>query len=134
MRGGVPDGTPAVSLVDGYNLPMSIIPAATNCSVASCPVDLVPGCPTPLVGPLDPTGSPVGCKSACEAGIGDTPCACATLSSLVPPPDANFLIALSELVQLLHWEFQHRGDVSVLGRGVLLLLQFAFSAPGSQMP
>ncbi|KAN0133077.1 thaumatin family domain containing protein [Lactarius tabidus] len=58
-----------VSLVDGYNLPMSIIPSATNCSVASCPVDLAPACPAPLVGPLDSTGLPVGCKSACDANL-----------------------------------------------------------------
>jgi len=63
-----------VSLVDGYNLPMAIIPSATNCSVASCPVDLGPTCPAPLVGPLDSTGFPVGCKSACDAGlVGDVP-------------------------------------------------------------
>jgi len=59
-----------VSLVDGYNLPMSIIPSAPNCTVASCPVDLAPACPAPLVGPLDSTGLPVGCKSACVANLG----------------------------------------------------------------
>lgn len=61
-----------VSLVDGYNLPMAIIPSAPNCSVASCAVDLGPACPAPLVGPLDSTGFPVGCKSACEANL-DSP-------------------------------------------------------------
>ncbi|KAH9025717.1 thaumatin family-domain-containing protein [Lactarius deliciosus] len=58
-----------VSLVDGYNLPMAIIPSAPNCSVASCPVDLGPACPAPLVGPIDQTGFPVGCKSACVANL-----------------------------------------------------------------
>jgi len=62
-----------VSLVDGYNLPMAIIPSAPNCSVASCPVDLGPACPMPLVGPLDTTGFPVGCKSACVANLGGNP-------------------------------------------------------------
>ncbi|KAI0260036.1 thaumatin-like protein [Gloeopeniophorella convolvens] len=60
-----------VSLVDGYNLPMAIIPAAANCSVASCPVDLGPACPAPLIGPFDPSDFPVGCKSACAAGLDD---------------------------------------------------------------
>ncbi|KAI0765661.1 Osmotin thaumatin-like protein [Trametes elegans] len=58
-----------VSLVDGYNLPMSI----TNnkgCHVADCPVDLGPNCPAPLKGPFDSSGFPVGCKSACVAGLG----------------------------------------------------------------
>ncbi|KAF9045536.1 thaumatin-like protein [Panaeolus papilionaceus] len=57
-----------VSLVDGYNLPMSI----TNnkgCPVADCPVDLGPNCPAPLKGPYDSVGFPVGCKSACAANL-----------------------------------------------------------------
>ncbi|KAH9947761.1 thaumatin-like protein [Amylocystis lapponica] len=61
-----------VSLVDGYNLPVSITNSA-NCSAASCPVDLAPNCPTPLQGPFDSTGAPVGCKSACEANIDGDP-------------------------------------------------------------
>ncbi|TFK29455.1 Osmotin, thaumatin-like protein [Coprinopsis marcescibilis] len=57
-----------ISLVDGYNLPISI----TNnkgCPVADCPVDLGPSCPAALKGPFDSTGFPVGCKSACFANI-----------------------------------------------------------------
>ncbi|KAI0059940.1 Osmotin, thaumatin-like protein [Artomyces pyxidatus] len=57
-----------VSLVDGYNLPMAII-TSVSCPVASCPVDLGPLCPIPLVGPFDSTGFPVGCKSACAANL-----------------------------------------------------------------
>jgi len=61
-----------VSLVDGYNLPMSV----TNnkgCHVASCPVDLGPNCPAALKGPFDSTGFPVGCKSACVANLSGNP-------------------------------------------------------------
>jgi len=58
-----------VSLVDGFNLPMTIIPSATNCSTASCLADLNPGCPSQLVGPRDSSGNPVGCKSACVANL-----------------------------------------------------------------
>ncbi|KAI0301484.1 thaumatin family-domain-containing protein [Russula brevipes] len=58
-----------VSLVDGFNLPMEIIPSVQNCSVASCPVDLNPGCPQPLIGPRDPSGLIVGCNSACVAKL-----------------------------------------------------------------
>ncbi|EKM57115.1 uncharacterized protein PHACADRAFT_254685 [Phanerochaete carnosa HHB-10118-sp] len=57
-----------VSLVDGYNLPMRI-DNTQGCGVASCPVDLGPNCPSPLIGPFDSTGFPVGCKSACEANL-----------------------------------------------------------------
>ncbi|KAJ2991973.1 hypothetical protein NUW54_g8054 [Trametes sanguinea] len=59
-----------VSLVDGYNLPVRIS-NNQGCHVADCPVDLGPNCPAPLKGPFDSTGFPVGCKSACEAGLGD---------------------------------------------------------------
>ncbi|KAI9056419.1 Osmotin thaumatin-like protein [Trametes sanguinea] len=59
-----------VSLVDGYNLPVRIS-NNKGCGVADCPVDLGPNCPAPLKGPFDSTGFPVGCRSACEAGLGD---------------------------------------------------------------
>ncbi|KAJ3875392.1 thaumatin [Lentinula edodes] len=61
-----------VSLVDGYNLPLSIT-SNVNCPVASCPVDLGPDCPAPLIGPFDSTGFPVGCKSACDANLDGDP-------------------------------------------------------------
>ncbi|KAI6007545.1 thaumatin [Pisolithus orientalis] len=57
-----------VSLVDGFNIPVSIT-NNVGCSVADCPVDLGPNCPTPLRGPFDVSGNIVGCKSACEAGL-----------------------------------------------------------------
>ncbi|CAE6345494.1 unnamed protein product [Rhizoctonia solani] len=50
-----------VSLVDGYNLPMSIT-NNVGCPVADCPVDLGPKCPDPIKGPFDSSGFPVGCK------------------------------------------------------------------------
>ncbi|KAJ7234655.1 thaumatin [Mycena rebaudengoi] len=53
-----------VSLVDGYNLPVRIDNTA-GCPIPKCAVDLGPNCPASLKGPLDSTGFPVGCKSAC---------------------------------------------------------------------
>ncbi|KAI9461241.1 Osmotin thaumatin-like protein [Lactarius psammicola] len=61
-----------VSLVDGFNLPMRIDNNA-GCGVPLCGVDLGPNCPAPLQGPRDSTGSPVGCKSACAAGLASDP-------------------------------------------------------------
>ena len=84
-----------VSLVDGYNLPVSIT-NSQGCNVASCPVDLGPNCspfylyayygqshvscfylthtgPAPLQGPYDASGFPVGCKSACDANLSGDP-------------------------------------------------------------
>ncbi|KAM5530771.1 hypothetical protein V8D89_015578 [Ganoderma adspersum] len=65
---GTPDNYD-VSLVDGYNLPLRIS-NNKGCHVADCPVDLGPNCPAALKGPYDSTGFPVGCKSACVAGLG----------------------------------------------------------------
>ncbi|KAI0765662.1 Osmotin thaumatin-like protein [Trametes elegans] len=61
-----------VSIVDGYNLPVRIN-NNKGCPVADCPVDLGPNCPAALKGPFDSTGFPVGCKSACLAGLGGDP-------------------------------------------------------------
>ena len=60
----------AVSLVDGFNIPMRV-DNNKGCHVADCPVDLNPNCPAELAGPKDSSGKVVGCKSACVAGLGD---------------------------------------------------------------
>ncbi|KZV47917.1 thaumatin-like protein 1 [Dorcoceras hygrometricum] len=63
-----------VSLVDGYNLPMLVVPqngAGGNCTVTGCIADLNAVCPTDLKVTNDvgesSGGSCVACKSACEA-------------------------------------------------------------------
>ncbi|KAJ6500259.1 thaumatin [Mycena vulgaris] len=56
--------TTAMSLVDGYNLPVRIDNTA-GCPIPECAVDVGPNCPATLKGPFDSTGFPVGCKSAC---------------------------------------------------------------------
>jgi hypothetical protein len=56
-----------VSLVDGFNLPMTIDPTA-DCAEASCPVDLNAECPPELAGPSGSNGN-AGCKSACLANL-----------------------------------------------------------------
>lgn len=61
-----------VSLVDGYNLPMRIT-NNVGCTNPDCPVDLNGECPEPLKGPFDPSGAPVGCKSACAANVDGNP-------------------------------------------------------------
>ncbi|KAH8112930.1 Osmotin, thaumatin-like protein [Phellopilus nigrolimitatus] len=57
-----------VSLVDGSDLPMRI-DNSVGCPIADCPVDLGPNCPAALKGPLDSSGFPLGCKSACSADL-----------------------------------------------------------------
>ncbi|KAG5246732.1 proline-rich receptor protein kinase [Salix suchowensis] len=55
-----------VSLLDGYNLPLLVLPSNQSCENAGCVVDLNGVCPPELeVDSSD--GTIVGCKSACDA-------------------------------------------------------------------
>ncbi|KAG8654552.1 thaumatin-like protein 1b isoform X2 [Manihot esculenta] len=58
-----------VSLVDGYNLPMLVVPqggSGQNCSSTGCVVDLNGSCPSELK-VTSSAGDNLACKSACEA-------------------------------------------------------------------
>ncbi|KII91787.1 hypothetical protein PLICRDRAFT_520915 [Plicaturopsis crispa FD-325 SS-3] len=72
LSGGGTTDNYDVSLVDGYNLPMSVT-NNVGCPVGDCPVDLGPNCPSALQGPYDSSGFPVGCRSACQAGLSPDP-------------------------------------------------------------
>ncbi|KIP01364.1 hypothetical protein PHLGIDRAFT_507322 [Phlebiopsis gigantea 11061_1 CR5-6] len=61
-----------VSIVDGFNIPLRV-DNNKGCFVPGCPVDLNPNCPAALKGPLDSSGSTVGCQSACEANVDGNP-------------------------------------------------------------
>nr|XP_043611464.1 thaumatin-like protein 1b [Erigeron canadensis] len=54
-----------ISLVDGFNLPVSVVPQG-GCPTTNCPSDINSRCPPELV-VKDGAGRTVGCKSACEA-------------------------------------------------------------------
>ncbi|XP_021801304.1 thaumatin-like protein 1b [Prunus avium] len=65
-----------VSLVDGYNLPMTVVPedgTGGNCTTTGCVVDLNAGCPSELKVTASDEG--LACKSACEA-FGDPQYCC----------------------------------------------------------
>ncbi|XP_057490659.1 pathogenesis-related thaumatin-like protein 3.5 [Actinidia eriantha] len=58
-----------VSLVDGYNLPMLVVPqggTGANCTITGCAADLNGACPSELK-VTSSNGEGVACKSACEA-------------------------------------------------------------------
>ncbi|KAH7301765.1 hypothetical protein KP509_23G041600 [Ceratopteris richardii] len=69
-----------VSLVDGYNIPIAIVPASGSgtCGVAGCARDLNMNCPAELQLLADDQdgSSVVGCKSACDA-FGEAEYCCA---------------------------------------------------------
>ncbi|GAB4839148.1 Thaumatin-like protein 1 [Ancistrocladus abbreviatus] len=59
-----------VSLVDGYNLPMLVVPvggSGTNCTSTGCVVDLNGACPSELRVMSEDGSENVACKSACDA-------------------------------------------------------------------
>ncbi|KAM5581503.1 thaumatin-like protein [Rosa sericea] len=64
-----------VSVVDGYNLPVSVLskPVASNCAISGCLKDLKTRCPEKLR-VLNSTGKVVACKSACLAFNKDSYC------------------------------------------------------------
>lgn len=59
-----------VSLVDGFNIPMSVVPTG-GCHVADCKFDLNSKCPAPLAH-KGPHGT-AGCKTACSANLDGHP-------------------------------------------------------------
>ncbi|KAF7332731.1 Thaumatin-like protein [Mycena kentingensis (nom. inval.)] len=68
--GGEPDNYD-VSLVDGFSIPISIVPTG-GCAVAACAKDLNPECPAELQFP-SADGTIAGCKSACTANLDGNP-------------------------------------------------------------
>lgn len=64
-----------VSLVDGFNVPISMVPVETGkaqCEIAACDIDLNDYCPSALE--LRKDDKVVGCKSACLATKSDRSC------------------------------------------------------------
>lgn len=67
-----------VSLVDGYNLPLLVVPqggTGENCTNTGCVVDLNTACPSELKVTSTDGKESVACKSACEA-FGDAQYCC----------------------------------------------------------
>lgn len=67
-----------VSLVDGSNLPILLVPQGGqggNCTTTGCLVDLNEGCPSELKVTAGDGGGSVACKSACDA-FGDPKYCC----------------------------------------------------------
>ncbi|XP_022869736.1 pathogenesis-related protein 5-like [Olea europaea var. sylvestris] len=63
-----------VSLVDGFNLPISVtaLNGRGNCSIAGCDADLRTTCPNELA--VRSNGRTVGCRSACDVFNSDEYC------------------------------------------------------------
>ncbi|KAJ7876025.1 thaumatin-like protein [Mycena leptocephala] len=71
LSGGGTTDNYDVSLVDGFNIPMTVT-NTVGCCAPSCPVDLNPGCPSPLI-VRDAGGAIAGCDSACAANLDGNP-------------------------------------------------------------
>jgi len=56
-----------VSLVDGYNLPVSVVPTSRSCKSTGCPANINRSCPPELQLKDAHSGAVIACKSACLA-------------------------------------------------------------------
>ncbi|KAK4273805.1 hypothetical protein QN277_017131 [Acacia crassicarpa] len=76
LGGGTGQDFYDVSLVDGYNLPMLVVPAdvygTSACNSTGCISNLNTGCPKELQ--VQGSGGVIGCRSACEAFDTDQYC------------------------------------------------------------
>lgn len=55
-----------VSLVDGFNLPLLVVPSRQNCTSTGCVADLNESCPSELRVTTSTEGKTAGCRSACQ--------------------------------------------------------------------
>jgi len=55
-----------VSLVDGFNLPLLVVPSRQNCTSTGCVADLNESCPSELKFTNSTEGKTAGCMSACQ--------------------------------------------------------------------
>jgi hypothetical protein len=62
-----------VSLVDAFNVPITITPQGAGCPTAGCSTNLSPGCPSELQ-QVDSSGNIVACLSSCSKFGGDQYC------------------------------------------------------------
>jgi hypothetical protein len=62
-----------VSLVDAFNVPITITPQGAGCPTAGCSANLSPGCPSELQ-QVDSSGNIVACLSSCSKFGGDQYC------------------------------------------------------------
>ncbi|KAK4686813.1 ATP-binding cassette, subfamily B (MDR/TAP), member 10, partial [Tremellales sp. Uapishka_1] len=59
-----------ISLVDGFNIPMNVVPSISSCSSATCDGNVNAVCPPLLRTSLDEDGVNLACLSPCNAGFG----------------------------------------------------------------
>lgn len=81
-----------VSLVDGFNVPVSVtaqVGSRGACSSTACPADINSGCP-PELSVKASDGSVVGCKSACDAFNTDQFCCRGAYGSAETCPPTNY--------------------------------------------
>lgn len=70
-----------VSLVDAFNVPITITPqGGSGCTTAGCSANLLPGCPAELQD-VGSSGAVVACLSACTKFGGDEACCTGTADS-----------------------------------------------------
>ncbi|KAL8152871.1 hypothetical protein V2J09_010631 [Rumex salicifolius] len=78
-----------ISLVDGFNLPVTIAPRTGGCPSTSCPRDVNAACPSELAIRAS-NGGVIGCKSACLAFNTDAYCCRGSHNTPQTCPASNY--------------------------------------------
>lgn len=113
-----------VSLVDGFNLPVSITPQGGGCNTTSCPADVNKVCPEDLA-VKGSDGSVIACKSACLAL--NQPQYCCSGSFASPdkcPPTSYSMIFKNQCPQAYSYAYDDKTSTFTCSGGPNYLLTF----------
>ncbi|KMS99929.1 hypothetical protein BVRB_1g017740 [Beta vulgaris subsp. vulgaris] len=114
-----------ISLVDGFNLPLSVVPqgGTTDCPSTSCTANLNTQCPETLA--VKDQGSTIGCNSACVAL--NQPQYCCTGEHNTPqtcPPTSQSQYFKSQCPQAYSYAYDDSTSTFTCPTGVNYLITF----------
>ncbi|KAI3746356.1 hypothetical protein L6452_08786 [Arctium lappa] len=115
-----------VSLVDGFNLPVSVVPqgGGAGCPTTDCPVDINARCPSELA-VKDASGGTIGCKSACLQFNKPEYCCTADHSTPETCPPTNYSSFFKNLCPKAYsYAYDDKSSTFTCGNGADYLITF----------
>ncbi|KAF8397759.1 hypothetical protein HHK36_016681 [Tetracentron sinense] len=114
-----------ISLVDGYNLPVSVTPqGGSGCNSTSCPANVNSVCP-PELSVTGSDGSVIACKSACEAFKNPKYCCTGDFGSPSTCPPTNYsMIFKNQCPQAYSYAYDDNTSTFTCSGGANYLITF----------